>query len=119
MTFTFNTDPFDDIARVRFAIGDTDIGAPIFTDEVISGVITEAGSWQKTTVALVKNIITQLLMPNFTADWLKVDTSAAIKGYERLLERLKNEYAVESVTVTTTAMIRSDSELSTDTSEYS
>lgn len=94
MTFTYNTNPFDDIARIRFAIGDTDSEAAIFSDEVLNGLITEnSDDWQRAAIAATENIITQLLVPGFTADWLKVDSSKAVQGYERLLERLKAKYA--------------------------
>lgn len=46
MAYTYNTSPFDDIARVRLLIGDTDIVPTTdakFTDEEIQEFITQAG----------------------------------------------------------------------------
>jgi len=98
MAFTFNSSPFDDIGRVRFAIGDTDSSSAIFTDELIDGLIDEHGGWQEAAIAAVENIITQLLMPDFTADWLKVDNSKAVAGYTALLARLESKYGSSEAT---------------------
>jgi len=108
MTFTFVTNPFDDIARVRWAIGDFDELAYAFEDELIEGLITENGSWQSAAVAAVKGLITQLLMPNFQADWLRVDADKAVKNYEALLRRLQDEYQIEAISITMTYPTRND-----------
>lgn len=109
MSFTFAS-PFDDIARVRVATGDTDSDAHFMSDEVITDLLTEQSTWQKAAVAGIEYIITQLLTPGFTADWLKVDNAAAVAGYERLLKRLQDKYglAVETASVTTVRTIRTD-----------
>jgi hypothetical protein len=100
MAFTFETDPFDDIARVRFEIGDMDSAAYIFEDEVITGLIAEKDDdWQQAAIAAVENIITQLLVPGFTADWLKVDATNAVKGYERLLGRMETKFGSSASTI--------------------
>ena len=46
MAYTYNTSPFDDIARLRLMIGDTDIVPTTdakFTDEELQEFITQAG----------------------------------------------------------------------------
>lgn len=125
MTDTFQTDPFDDIARVRFAIGDTDLANVIFSDAVIEGIIEENDDdWEQAAIAAVENIITQLLVPGFTADWLKVDPTQAIKGYERLLARLQAKFGssgAATIEANAKTLSRADDDLvvvdSTDT-EY-
>lgn len=119
MTFTFKTNPFDDIGRIRFAIGDTDSAAVIFEDEVLNGLITEKGDWKKAAVAAVGNIITQLLIPNFQADWLRVETDKALQGYERLLTRLRQDFGIplSGITLKVVQVERSDGDC-TGTTEY-
>lgn len=124
MTFTYNQ-PFDDIARVRFYTGDTDSVNHFLSDEVIEELITEHDDeWKKAAVAAVEYIITQLLTPGFTADWLKVDNAAAIAGYERLLKRLQAKFGVsdESISLTSVQVVRADGgyegEFSDDEGEY-
>lgn len=119
MTFTFNTNPFDDVGRIRFAIGDTDSTAQIFDDEVLNGLIAEKGDWKKAAVAAVENIITQLLIPNFQADWLKVEVDKALGGYERLLTRLRQDFGISlsGITLSVVQVARSDGDC-TSTTEY-
>lgn len=119
MSFTFNANPFDDIGRIRFAIGDTDSTAAIFTDEVLNGLITEKGDWKKAAVAAVENIITQLLIPNFQADWLRVEADKALQGYERLLNRLRQDFGIplSGITLSVVQVKRSDGDCSGET-EY-
>lgn len=125
MTFTYSQ-PFDDIARVRFHTGDTDSVNHFLSDEVIEALMTENDDdWQKAALAAVEYIITQLLTPGFTADWLKVDNAAAIAGYERLLKRLQSKFGIsdEVITLTSVQSIRMDGgyegTLSDDEGEYS
>ena len=44
MTATYETSPFDNIARVRLIIGDTDITDAVFTDAEITYFLTENSS---------------------------------------------------------------------------
>lgn len=118
MTFTFNTTTPTDRDRVRLAIGDIDSTAPKLTDEVIAMLISEEATWQKAAIAAVKTLIAQLLIPDFTADWLKVDASTAVKGYERLLARLQAEYDVTVTTVKTKLPIAIGADDTTRDVEY-
>lgn len=91
MTFTFDlSGGFDDLARVRFALGDVDAAAPIFDDETILAVIADKdGSWAEAAVALIDNLVAQLAAtPSFTADWLKLDPAAATRYYSAIRARI-------------------------------
>lgn len=101
MVFTFDlSDGFTDLARVRWEIGDTDEGAPIYQDEVLNALIAEKGDWQGAVIGALENIIANLLStPNFSADWLKVDVSAAADRYMRLLDSKRTEYGLSTVTL--------------------
>jgi hypothetical protein len=98
MTFTLAV-PFDDIARVRLAIGDVDAAAVMLSDELIQGMIDEAGGWQKAALMALRLLIAQLAMPDYTADWLKVENSKAREGFERLLAMRESEYGGVGVNV--------------------
>lgn len=102
MAFTFDLSAgFTDLARVRWEIGDTDEGAPIYQDEVLNALITEKGTWQEAVIGALENIIATLLgTPNFTADWLKVDASTAVDRYMRLVDSKRTEYGLNAVSVT-------------------
>jgi hypothetical protein len=111
MTFTYT--PFStDRDRVRFHIGDTSAAAPIFSDEEIAGIITEVGGWQQAVIECLENIIAKLAgTPNFTADWLTVSTSAALKAYKDLLASKRRKFGIsEGRTATVTYQYRADSD---------
>jgi len=94
MTFTYT--PFtSDVSRVRFHIDDTNAAAPVFTDEIITAIITEYGTWQKAVIACIRHIIAKLSsVPDFTADWLKVSTASAIASYRKMLDDKMSELDV-------------------------
>lgn len=93
MTFTLVI-PFDDIARVRMAIGDTDAAAHRFEDELIQALIDEEGSWQGAALTCIDVVIAELSStPSFSADWLRVDVGSPLKHYAELRSRLAARYA--------------------------
>lgn len=95
MTFTYNTNPFDNVARVRFWTGDVDVNRAIFQDEVINGVIQDQGTWQTAAVVLIQNIIMQLSgQPDFHADWLTVDYKTALQYYSQMIIRVARQLGV-------------------------
>lgn len=115
MTATYT--PFTtDKDRVRFHTGDVDLVAPIFTDEEIVAIITEAGTWQLAVLYCLDNLIARLAAtPDFQADWLKVDISKAIANYRALREQKKETFALEVGTMTSDPVhvYRLDSEQTT------
>lgn len=110
MTFTYDlADGFSNLERVRFHIGDTDSTAAKFSDEEILAVIADQGTYQKAVIACIRNLIARMSVPTFQADWLRVDTTAARQGYERLLAEKRREFGL-GVTTGTTAVYRADSQ---------
>jgi hypothetical protein len=94
MSFSFLL-PFNDISRVRITVGDTEATAHRFSDELITALITEYGTWQKASIACIDAIINDLLsVPDFTADWLKVEGSKALGYYEKLRARKLVEFGL-------------------------
>lgn len=94
MTYSFAI-PFDDIARVRFAVGDNDATAHRFEDELITALITEYEGWKPTVIACIDAIINDVLStPDFTADWLKIESTKALAFYEKLRARKIAEYGL-------------------------
>src|SRR5437762_1987965 len=109
MTFTY-IQPFNDIARVRFHLGDTDSTAARFTDEEISAIITEQGNWQTAVIACLENLIARLSgTPDFRADWLQVSIGSALAGYESLLKTKRREFGISRITAEAVHIYRPDS----------
>lgn len=98
MTFTF-VQPFDDIARVRMSIADTNNSKPIFQDELIQALIDEYnGSWQRAVIAALDNLIMQLSRnPDFKADWLEVKVSVAIDTYTAMRTTKYQEFGLARI----------------------
>lgn len=96
MTFTLNlTPPLSDLARVRLAIGDIHEDTPIFSDELINAQIATEGTWQKAAIACLRTLIADLSSrPDFQADWLKVDASAAIRALQQRLADLQAQHGL-------------------------
>lgn len=108
MSFTYS--PLtNDLSRVRFHLGDTDINSAAFQDEEITGVITEVGDWKTATIYLIQNLIAKCSTPNFTADWLTVDSASAAKSYQQLLKIKRRELKIFSNVATVVAPWRPDS----------
>jgi hypothetical protein len=102
MTATY-TPIASDKDRVRFHIADTQVsGETWFSDEEITAIITESGSWQAACVACIENIITRLLQGgDVDADWLKV--KPRIAEYERRLASKKASFGISDYNITATA----------------
>jgi hypothetical protein len=87
MAWTYNTAVPDDIARVRFHIGDTTESGALFTDDAeITFIISEAGDYKKAVIWCIQNVLARINAdPDFSADWLKVDQESARTHWEWLL----------------------------------
>lgn len=107
MTFTYT--PFaGDRDRVRFHIGDTNANAPIYQDSEIDALIDEMGSWQGAVIAALESLIARLSVPNFTADWLRIDHESARKGYERLISLKRDQFGLTVFSVEAVQVDRVD-----------
>lgn len=94
MTFTYTAFATDK-DRVRFHLADTDAAAPIFSDEDINAAITEYSGYKPAVIAFIKYLIALLTQtPDFTADWLKISSSAAIASYRKMLEDKQAEFGI-------------------------
>ena len=93
MAFTYTPEAPDDVTRVRFAIGDTDADAVIFSDGEIAMAIEEAGGWRGAVLSCLRGIIAKIsAKPDMTADWLRVDYGRSLAGYQALLAAKEREY---------------------------
>lgn len=112
MTFSYTPSSPTDVTRVRFHIADTDSNAAAFTDEEITFVISEAGTWQKAVIQLIQHLIAKLAQtPDATMDWLKVEPSKALATYQALLIEKKRELGVTNLVATAVHTYRADSDL--------
>lgn len=105
---TFSYSPFTaNKDRVRFHIGDTDSTQAWFTDEELTAIITEAGSWQAAVIACLKNMIARLASePTMRADWLQVDYATALKNLNDLLKNKASELGVTAGRSVTGAVVQ-------------
>lgn len=97
--------------RVRFHCGDTTEGENFLSDEEITMILAEAGSWQRAVISGIRYIIAKLSKPNFQADWLTVNHTEARKGYEKLLGEKQRELGVAALTASAVSVHRSDSRI--------
>lgn len=114
MTFTYS--PFStDRDRVRFHLGDTDAAAPKFSDEEIDGVLGECdGSYQRATLACIRNIIARLSVSDFKADWLQVNNGTALTSWRRLYGEKESEFGLSTgrtFSSGVTNVVRGDSDM--------
>lgn len=110
MTFSYTPSATPtDKDRVRFHTGDTTEGENFLSDEEITMILAETGSWQQAVISGIRYIIAKLSKPNFQADWLTVNHTEARKGYERLLAEKQRELGVAAITATAVSVQRSDS----------
>lgn len=116
MPFSYRPELVNDIARVRFHIGDTVEGEHFLSDEEIGMALSDAGSWQPAVVVCLKAIIARLSKPDFRADWLQVSHAEARKGYETLLREKRAEFSIPAVSASGQSVYRADS-LQTDVPE--
>ena len=105
MTFTYKENLPDDLAKVRFHIGDTSNEGHYLVDETINALIVSEGSVGATVVACLKYIITQLSSPDFKLDWMSVSNEKARAGFENLLIIKAQEFGVSLSGLTTKAVI--------------
>jgi hypothetical protein len=108
MAATFDPALSDDISKVRFHIGDTDVNAPKLADETITALLSLGGSVGGAVIMALKHLIAQMSEPNFTADWLTVSSSAALPGLMKLLTEKRREFGVSAVTSASIKITRSD-----------
>lgn len=112
MTFTYDVVSPTDVTRVRFHTGDTVEATARFTDEEISFVVSEMGSWQKATIACIQKMISEIsATPDFQADWLRVDSSNALAALKELLAQKRRELSVSAYAARGQAVYRGDSDL--------
>src|SRR5882724_4747217 len=111
MTFTYNlTAPFDDIARVRFHVGDVDQTTAVFSDEEIKFRLSEDGGWQAAVIACLESVIARMAAdPNFTAQWLTVNNNSGLQYYTKLLDRKRQEFGIASIVGRSVYTYRPDS----------
>lgn len=109
MTFTYTPSTPTDLTRVRFALGDTESTTAKLSDEEIDFMISEQGTWQRATLACIRNLMAKLADPNFTADWLTVDNASAFKSMQALLASKQGEFGIGAVVATTGFAWRPDS----------
>jgi hypothetical protein len=105
---TFSYSPFTaNKDRVRFHIGDTDSTQAWFSDEELTAIITEAGSWQLAVIACLKNMYVRLSSePTMRADWLQTDYATALKGLDNLIKSKANEFGVAAGRVVTASVVQ-------------
>lgn len=109
MTFTYDLAGSGDVSLVRFHIGDVEASAPVFSDEVITALLTINGQLiGPTVVACLKHKMALLSQPNFTADWLTVDNRSAREGVQALLVEKQKEFKLSGVTGRVVTVTRSD-----------
>lgn len=95
MTFTYNLASPDDITRVRFHLGDTTEETAIFSDEEITFITGEAGTWQKAVIACIRSVMGRLAAePDMQADWLKIDWRRSADSWKLLLSEKSQEFGV-------------------------
>lgn len=95
MTFTYNLTTPDDITRVRFHLGDTTEATAIFSDEEITFITSEAGTWQRAVIECIRSVMARLAAePDMTADWLRVDWRRATENWKLLLSEKAQEFGL-------------------------
>jgi hypothetical protein len=96
MTCSFDiSSGFDNVSHVRYNIGDTDCTRAWFTNEEITAIVADQGSWQAAVISCLLNIVARLSgEPDFRADWLQVDYKTALDSYRKLLTIKARELGV-------------------------
>lgn len=98
MTFTYDLAGGGNVAWVRFHIADTNENAPMFSDEEINALVAAHGGVGPAVVAAIEHIIGLLSQPNFTADWLSMDATSALTGYQALLAMKRATFNLPAIT---------------------
>ena len=95
MTFTYDLSTPNDITRVRFNLGDTTEATAIFSDEEITFISGEVGTWQKAVIACIRSVIGRLAAePDMQADWLRIDWRRSADNWKLLLSEKAQELGV-------------------------
>lgn len=109
MTFTYTPSATpSDTTRVRFHTAQTVEAESFVSDEEIAMLIAEGGGWQPAVIAVLQLIILKLSQPDFTADWLKVSSAEARKGYEGRLADKRREFGLSGMVGRAQSVRRSD-----------
>ena len=94
MTFTYNLDTPDNVTRVRWHLSDT-AQPEMVSDEEINFAISEFGTYQKAVIAIINKKLAEFANePDFKADWLTVNSSAAVAGLEKLRGQKLKEFGL-------------------------
>jgi hypothetical protein len=121
MTFTFDATLSDDLALVRFHIGDTNADGHYLEDETIEYFVDNHGV-ATAVIRCIQYIITQLSAPNFRLDWLSVDNATALAGFQKLLKDKSIELGISTtgavVSSTISLPYRADSYQDSSDSEH-
>lgn len=97
MGFSFDEALTTDKDKVRFYTGDRDEKTAMFSDELIAGVITLEGDYQKATVSLMEQILVNIgRQPDLTADWLRINWGGSRETLEKRLADLRSRLGVRS-----------------------
>jgi len=108
MAFTWVGDLSTDLDKVRFYIGDTDSSGYYLEDATITALLN-AGSVGSAVIAGILYIIRQLNKPDFKADWLQVTNAEAVKGWERHLTAMRQEFGIPAIAASVVHVYRADS----------
>lgn len=86
---------WEDVELVRFHVGDMEQSAPIFSDEAILKLLqANHGHIGKTVIDCIENIVAQLSMPDFSADWLTIDAKSARESYRALINTKRRAFGL-------------------------
>lgn len=98
MTFTYDLETPDDIARVRRHLGDTDEATAIFSDEQIQFAIDEDGGVKPAVISLINEVIARLSHePDMTADWLTISWRRSAEHWAQLRAQKQNQFGLGAV----------------------
>lgn len=107
MTFTLDlTAPFSDLTRVRLALGDVTEATAMFSDALILAQIDDTGSWEMAAVHCLRTLIAEMsAVPNYQADWLRVDVATALMQLRAQLVDLENRLSTGPMLATATVQV--------------
>lgn len=108
MTATFDAALSDDVSKVRFHIGDTDMSAAMLQDATLSALVSTHGTVEKAVIAALLHLISLVSRPNFRADWLQVDNRSAVQSLQDLLRLKREEFGISSITALMIPVKRTD-----------
>ena len=104
MSFTYTPASPNDITRVRFHLADTTEATALFSDDDITFVIAEEGTWQGAVIACLKNLIARVSVePDYQADWLRVSYPNGLTGLQKMLAIKSAEFGISAGTTSAIA----------------